>query len=231
MTPAILCSHTTENSYCYYSWSVHIQIQQILLIPSHILYIHSTQLPHALVLQFMNRLFITLQMFPWKTAVLQLSLNPSWKESFTLLSSHGFPLVYPAVSLSKLHGACCGQSSWPYTCPITKSTGWQNQQDACQMQWKAGQECWGKGSSSSQESRAPSQVINPLSSTAGKKWWMALPLLSPAWLVPPQYLHVGECSRAVHCLCLLKGRETDVAGQQLLYQSFRMKCLLTSHTC
>lgn len=136
MTLAILCSHTTQNPYCYCSWdqTVHIQTQQILLISPHILYIHSIQLSYALVLQFMNRLFTTLHIFPQKTAVFQLSLNPFSKASFTLLSSHGFPLVSPAESHSKLNQACCGQSSQPYTYPITKPTGWQKQQDACQMQ-------------------------------------------------------------------------------------------------
>lgn len=51
----------------------------------------------------MNRLFITLPIFPRKIAVFQLSLNPSLKVSFTQLSSHGFPLVSPAVSHSKLN--------------------------------------------------------------------------------------------------------------------------------
>lgn len=96
-----------------------------------------------------DRLFIILPIFPRKIAVFQLSLNPSLKVSFTLLSFHSFPLVSPAVSHSKLSRSCCGQSSWPYTYPIIKSTGWQKQQDACPMQWKA-----------RQESRAPSQLIH-----------------------------------------------------------------------
>lgn len=176
----------------------------------------------------MNRLFITL-IFPQKTAVFQLSLNPSLKTGFTLLSSHGFPLLSPAVPHLKLNGSCCGKSSWPYKYPIS-----QNLQDGKNNKMHANcNEKLGRSAGERKQQLTGEQSTIPaipLSPTAEKKWCIALPLLSQVWLVPLQYLHVDKCSRAIHCLCLLKGRETDVAGQQLLYQSFRMTCLLWQAT-
>lgn len=178
MTLAILCSHTTQNPYCYCSWdqTVHIQTQQILLISPHILYIHSIQLSYALVLQFMNRLFTTLHIFPQKTAVFQLSLNPFSKASFTLLSSHGFPLVSPAVTLKTQSGLL-----WPIfpTLHIPHNKTYRMAKTTRCM--PNAMKSWGKGSSSSHKSRAPSQPIYFHPQQGRSNAWHHLCYHKPDW--------------------------------------------------
>lgn len=157
----------------------------------------------------MNRLFISLPISPWKIRLFQLSLNPSLKAVFPWLLTG----LSSSVTL-KTQWVLLWPSSWPYI-PDTKIYR-RAKTTRCMpnaMKSWAGVLGERKQQLTGEQSTIPA---DPFSSSAGNRWCMVLILLPQAWLVPLQYLHVDKCSRAIRCLCLLMGREADVAGQELL---------------
>lgn len=137
----------------------------------------------------------------WIYANVSSSRNLSLEASSSLLSSHGFPLVSPAVLHPKLNGSCCAKSSWPYT-PHTKiymRAGPTRCMPNTMKSQAGGPGERGRDYCKQLTGEQSTIPAGSLPSTAGNGWWTAFPLLTQPRLAPRRYLLMNKCSRAIHC--------------------------------